>query len=440
MDENHPKRASRPLPPVQPWLPEHKLIEDAGAIGEECVTLALLRTLRDLRLWTSCLPGERFWLRLPPTRSRFETIKHASDHSKDIAGALTELSTMRLEPDLARPGALGEACRQISRWAMQRSLPNVGLMFAEAAARVDESVSVHAREAGQAAKYAGVRHRSEDWLDRAIRLAGRDGNRNRIELIRALLAYGNLLREQAKYAEARSHLTRAARLAASTRRHRIAAVAQHDLVGVTVMDGTYTESEGHIREALRYYPIHHPAIPSLVHDWSFLLSRTGRYHDARPLVDAVLPHTDQPELELILWGMAGLVAAGTGDQQRFDLAVEQVRTRAMRSKEFAAAAHGHLAQGARLLGAWDLARSLIVKTIDISRTRQESEVEILSKQLLAGIESQEAPSPALELPRDHRIKEITVQFNELLKARLRPSRRPVQIDLEIEPCWAIARP
>ncbi len=440
MDENLPKRASRPLPPVQPWLPEHKLIEDADAIGDEFVMLALLRTLRDLRLWTSCLPGERFWLRLPSTRSRFETIKHASEHSKDIAGALTELSAVRLDPDLARPGVLGEACRKISRWAIQRSLPNVGLMFAEAAARVDESASAHAREAGRAARQAGSPHRSEDWLDRAIRLAARDGNRNRIDLIRALLSYGNLLREQAKYTEARSLLTRAAHLASSTRRNRIAAVTHHDLLGVAVMDGTYTEAEGHIREALRLYPIHHPAIPSLVHDWSFLLTRTGRYHDARPLVDAVLPHTPQPELLLLLWGMGGLVAAGTGDRQRFELAVEQVRTRATRSIEFAAAAHGHLAQGARILGAWDLARSLIVKTIDISRKRQESEVEILSKQFLAGIESQEAPSPALELPGNHRIRELTVQFNELLQARLRPQRRPVQFDPEIEACWAIARP
>ncbi|HEV2150637.1 MAG TPA: tetratricopeptide repeat protein [Longimicrobiaceae bacterium] len=432
MEQKKSKRAPRPrtLPPVPQWLPEHRMAEDACAIGDDIVALALLRALRDLRLWEMSPPGERQWLLLPPSRDRIEAIEHVSQEARGIAEALQDLSVMRSDPECVRPAQLSAACRCISRWADRQSLAHTGLLFAEAAARVDAGAAVRAREAGRAARRVGAPDRSESWLDRAIRIAGRDGNRNRIELIRALLSYGSLLREQRKHDEARSVLSRAARLAASTRRHRVAAETQHDLLGLAIEAGTYAESERHVLEALRHYPIHHPAVPALVHDWSFLLVRLGLYRQAQPLVEAVLPQCQHPGLKLLVWGMTGLVAAAAGDRQRYDLAVSHVRTLASRTQEFAAAAHGNLAQGARFWREWDLARSLATHAIDISKDRRELEVEYDVREFLAGIEAREPPSPRGGLPASNRIDGVAGQMLSLLDARKRPPRRPVQIDKE----------
>jgi tetratricopeptide (TPR) repeat protein len=245
-------------------------------------------------------------------------------------------------------------------------------------------------------------------------------------LIRALLAFGSLLREQRKYDEAWPLFNRAAQLSAATRRHRLAAETQHDLFTLAVLNGTYAESEHHMLKALQHYPIHHPAVPALVHDWSFLLVRLGHYHEALRLLNAALPQFKRPGMQMLAWGMIGRVAAATGDRLRFDTAVATVRTLSRRTDEFTAAAHGNLAQGARFWGEWDLGRALATQAIDVSRARREWEVEHEVREFLAGIESEKAPSVHERPPASNKIETISGQVLSLLVARERPQRRPVQ--------------
>jgi tetratricopeptide (TPR) repeat protein len=223
-------------------------------------------------------------------------------------------------------------------------------------------------------------------------------------------------------------LNRAARLSASTRRHRVAAETQHDLLALAVEAGTYEESESHMLEALRHYPIHHPAVPRLVHDWSFLLVHLGRYGEALQLLETVLPHFRSPEGKVGAWGTLGLAAAGAGERERYDQALEHVQRSVSRTQEFAAAAHANLAQGARFWRQWDLGRNLAMRAIEIAQTRRELDVERGAREFLSGIEAQELPSSPPPLPSPNQIQEISRQVFRLLEARMRPARRPVQLE------------
>lgn len=430
MGQTTNKREPRPrsLPPIPGWLPEHRLVEDADAIDDDRIPFALFLLLRDLRLWAESTAAERPRLLLPPSPDRINSVEFALKNCKPIADSLHNLALIRSDPDRATPETLSTACSRISRWGTRQSFTRVALLFAEASARIEPATSSNAREAGRAARLAAMLDRADIWYDCAIRLAGRSGNRCRRDLIRALLGRGNLLREQGQYDEARPLLNRAARLSASTRRHRVAAETQHDLLALAVEAGTYHESESHMLEALRHYPIHHPAVPRLVHDWSFLLVHLGRYGEGVQLLETVLPHFRSPEGKMGAWGTLGLAAAGAGERERYDQALEHVQRIVSRTQEFAAAAHANLAQGARFWRQWDLGRNLAIRAIEIAQTRRELDVERGAREFLSGIEAQELPSTPPLPPSPNQIQEISRQIFRLLEARMRPARRPVHVE------------
>jgi tetratricopeptide (TPR) repeat protein len=417
---------------VPRWLPEHKLIEDADAVGDDVVALALLLLLRDLRLWVESPPEERSSLLLPPGRERIQTVERAAEHAQGIAEALHDLSAMRSEPARVTPSMLSAACQRIYRWAERRSLPQVAILFAEAAARVDPRTSRIASDAARAARHGGRLDRAECWYDLGITLAGRDGSRNRGDMISALLGRGTVLREQRRFDEARHVLSRAAKLCASTRRYRIAAETQHDLFALAVMDGCYTEAETHMAIALEHYPLHHPAIPGLVHDWCFLLTQRGFYAQAVPLLENSIPQLRRVEIQLVSWGTLSHAAAGAGLIHVYDEAVCHVLQLATRTQNYAAAALGHAAFGSLFFGDWDAGHALATRAAEIARTRGEIGALYWIEGLLARVNARETPAPQMHPPIGSRITLIGQVLQDFLTARQRPTRRPVHVDVERE--------
>ena len=251
-------------------------------------------------------------------------------------------------------------------------------------------------------------------------------------MISALLGKGTVLREKRRFSEAKSLLLRAARLCASTRRHRLAAETQHDLFALAVMDGSYTEAENHMASALEHYPVHHPGIPGLVHDWCFLLVQCRFYAQAVPLLQASIPHVRKAEIQLVSWGILSRAAAGAGSRELYDEALRHVRALVARTHEFAAAALAHAAYGARFFEEWALAESLARQSREIAETRAETEVAQGVEEFLTAIRAKEAPLPQIEPPVSSRIPEIAGRMTTLLDARRRPTRRPVEPTQERE--------
>ncbi len=198
------------------------------------------------------------------------------------------------------------------------------------------------------------------------------------------------------------------------------------------MDGTFGEAEHHILVALQHYPIHHPAITRLVHDWAFLLVQHALYAQAIPLLQASIPQIRRVEIQLLSWGTLSSATAGAGRRDLYDEAVAHVVSLAERVQEYAAAALGHAAYGARFFGEWESGRNLATRANAIARARGEAEAEHWIEEILAGIDAREAPPPQAEPPEENRIAVVADRIMGVLEARRRPTRRPVRVDPEKE--------
>jgi len=329
-------------------------------------------------------------------------------------------------PDRATEEVLSSACYRVARWAHRHSLSTIALLYAEAAIRVAPSVAASANFAGRMARIAGYPDRADSWFDYAMWIAGRDGNRNRSEMIRALLGKGTILRENGRLDDARLPLERAARLCAATRRHRLAAETHHDLFSLAVMLGNYAEAEAHMLRALQHYPIHHSAVPGLVHDWCFLLVQHGYYLQAVSLLQMSIPSIQRLELQLVSWGTLSRAAAGSGDRTLYDEAVERIESLTERTQAYAAAALAHAAYGARFFAEWETALRLATQARVIAESRGETEVVQGVQEFIAAILAREPPLPTADPPEDSDVGKIGERIMLLLQARQRPVRRPVQ--------------
>lgn len=423
-----PRLRTLPLPPRA--QAEQIIGSDWEVLADEHLAFALVLALRDLRTWTEA--SEEEWAQLFGSAGRVRTaaMAHACETVPEISAALETVLRIRDQEHPVEAASLAGACRRLARWADRRGLVQIAVRFAEAGASVEPSNPALANDAARLARQAGLPLRSDIWYDRGVGLAGRQ--RNRREVIRGLLGRANLLREQRRYAETRSLLARAAQLASSTRRHRQAAETQHDLFALAVMDGTFAEAEHHMLAALEHYPIHHPAIGRLVHDWAFLLVQHALYADAIPLLQASIPQIRRAEIQLLSWGTLSSAAAGAGRRDLYDEAVVHVVSLAEHVEEYAAAAMAHAAYGARFFGEWESGRSLATRASEIARARGEDEAEHWIHEILAGIEAHEAPPPQAEPPEGSRITMVAERMMGVLEARRRPTRRPVQVDPEKE--------
>jgi tetratricopeptide (TPR) repeat protein len=399
---------------------------EAEILADEHLAFALVLALRDLNTWVEASPGERPRIFQPPKRHRINAMAHASRAVPEIAPALETISHLRVPDVPPEAGSLVGACRRIFNWADSNALPQIAVRFAEAYARLDPDRSAFANDAARAAKHAAIPDRADVWYERAIGLAGRE--RNRREKIRGLLGKANLYRNERRYDEARPLLMRAASLAASTRRYREAAEIEHDLYALAVMEGTYPEAERHILSALAHYPVHHPAVPRLVHDWAFLLVQKALYAEAIPLLQMSIPQTRRIEIKLLSWGTLSHAVAGAGHRGLYEEALDRVLHFSERIQEYAAAALAHASCGARFFGEWDLAHTLATQALAVAEVRRETDVAQGVREFLAAIESQQALPPQAEPSEGHQIALINAQMLKLLQARRRPTRRPVVLD------------
>lgn len=405
----------RTIPPPPSVLPEHTLIDDA----DEPVSIVLWRAVREVSDWARALPTERSTLFGAMSEVTRERLVYASAREPGLADAFGVFGTLRSSPELLSADEIAAACDVVVAWADQRSLVQTAFLFAEAAARVTPDDPARNSHAGRWARHAGQRHRAEIWYDRARGLAAR--YKIRRELIRALLGAGSLYRETGRYAHARALIDRAARLASSTRRHRQAAEAEHDLMAIAAEAGTYHEAELHVRAALLHYPLRHPGVPRMVHDWGFLLVRYKLYPQALEVLLNLPAHASRPELESLYSGTLARAAAGAGRRDVYEKARARVVTLTGLHPEFAAAALANTAEGARHFGRWDEGERLAGRAVELARERGEADVQRGALEILDAILTRQPPEPPAAPPQPNRLDTISRRMLHLLEQRRKGS-------------------
>jgi tetratricopeptide (TPR) repeat protein len=421
-DHPHERRLRTIIPPPEP-LPEHVLL-----VGiDDPLARMFWRAARDLTEWSASPPAPRI---IDPTDAGVfrEQLAYAASKTPELEEALGAFGLLRLNPKLAQLSALAKACQQVHVWADARGMQETALLFAESWARIDAENPIAANEAGRAARRTSHVLRAEVWFERAYTLAAR--YKNRREKIRALIGHGGYLRELGRYREAQSKFFDAARIAASTRRHRQAAEVQHELLTIAAETGSYAEAEHYMRAALREYPVHHRALPWLAHDWAFFLVRLSLCKEARVLLEAVRPHVARRDLQVVIEGTLGRAVAGCGDRNAYELCRERVLVLSSVHGEYAAAAFAHLAVGAQFFGEWELAEEMGVRAIEIARTRHQLDVESGATEIVVAIRARQPAPQQATVPQPNKLAAIERDMLSRLHASTKPRRRQVVVDPE----------
>jgi tetratricopeptide (TPR) repeat protein len=384
-----------------------------GALG-----LTLWRALRAVWTWVDTPPERRGGLSQEPTREVRERFAYAAAEAPELADAFGTFALLARAADVLDGPQVAEACHIVYSWAEARGLTETTVHFAEAAAQADEDNASRSNLAGRTCRRAALNERSAAWYVRAFRLSVRAHNRP--EAIRALLGYGTLLKELGRHREARAVFQRAARRAERTGRRRQAAEAYHDLLTIAAETGTFQEAAGHLREALRLYPLRHPALPALAHDWAWLLVRLRHYSAALPLLDLAMTGTPRPAVETVMLATLARAAAGAGQVARFQEVEVRVLRLAGLHDEFAPAAFIHLAEAARAFRDWSKAERYANAAREAAQRREHALVLTDAVVLLARIALRE-PSPREEpVPEPELVRGLTRR----LAARLRKWKGP----------------
>lgn len=411
--EPTPLRRSRPVRRAPAWAlwggpdttAELMILQEVEFLAgqhDESLPLYLWKTLRRIRTWVITGAEER--------ASLFTGIK-ASDAIQSallrprvpaLSRALAVFHSLLQIPQHVEPSQLAEACIEVGRWASAQGSARTAVIFAEVAALAESESAARAIEAGEACQRLGgleMWHRAEEWFQRAFDLARVAPHSRRLLSIRALLAYGNLAREQGSHALARKCCERAAKRAWRYGRWTYYAIAQHNLlVLVLATDGSLHDGEAHAEAALNHYPKSDKRLPYLAHDYAVLLNRHRLYSSALQILRPLPLLVQRPEVGPIVFGSLAWAAAGAGCRDVYRAAVEAATPLIPLYGEFAAYALLYLAEGTLLTGDRAGAAAQAEKAHQAGTQRRDEYASSQALALLERINNNEPAPPEAEVP------------------------------------------
>ncbi len=395
----------RPKVPLPPAGQRHTF-DFCGEV-EDVLGVVLWKRVRAVKLWASTRRDRRPGLFMPPSGRAREQLARAVEQAPELRAPLATLAAMVRHPERARPSAVSAACLAVAEWAEGQGKLETALQFAEAAAAARPRDPGAAAAAGQFCTRVAAVDRAVVWLQRAVVLARRA--MDRVWYIRGHLRLGFLMFHLGDYEQARGLYVLASRMAARTGRRALAGQAQHDLFTVACEVGTYEEAEDHVWQALDLYPVRHPGVPFLAHDYAWLLNREGFFSGAHVLLCATLPHI-APHRRLPILGSLARACAGIADREGYEAAAGEVMRLAAATEEGAAAALVHVADGARRFGEWERAETTALRALEVAVRREEAEPQCGARAILEGVPVRD-PGPVERRPPDGpRVRELTARF------------------------------
>lgn len=324
--------------------PAPRPLDRAGVLAqmESAAGLVLWRALIDVRLWSESAPLDRRGLFRAPTAEVRDRFALACEEIPALAPAFGTFALVLRSPDLATSAQIADACARVHDWADRTGLRTVALLFAEAAARAEPESPARANLAARSARRALMYDRAGTWHLRAYKLAVRA--KDRTETVWALRGYGLMMKETGRIVEARRFLQRATRRANAFGRRKEAAMAHHDLLSIAVEQKRFRLAELHASAALALYPVNHPRIPALGHDFAFVLLRQNHCSAALALLERVVPLIHRADERSLVLSTLAWAAAGAGRSARMVSAERATLELVAIYDDYAAPAFLHLAE------------------------------------------------------------------------------------------------
>jgi tetratricopeptide (TPR) repeat protein len=403
-------RSITPAPSSLPWAEEVRLLEKVG----DPLALVLWRQLRMIQVWASTPADERaqlFQARREADEDRFTA---ACITGAGLQEPFAAFARLRDTPADVTSEEIAAACLQVYTWAEGESHPGAALLFAEAGALVAPGDPVLANNAGWMCRRVEFQDRSANWYHRAFGLAVRSSDHT--EAIRGMLGYGALMKDLAKYDEARRYYERAAARATRTGRRRQAAAAHHYLLALAAETDNLLQATRHVRLALDMYPHSDRRLPALGHDWGYVLLTNHLFKPAVSILECVLPHIKQSEEQVLVQAILARSQASSGNRKAFEEAAERLSPILVQKSEFSAAALNHLGEGALALGDRAGAEGYARRSIEQADQNRDPVVWRLATDLLNRIHShQTAPTESLA-PLPEQMQRIARCFERRLRS------------------------
>ena len=266
------------IPPAPSWPRGEAAIlhEVPGGPG-----VILWQFARDVRLWSATDTSSRTGLfrggaGVAPASALADVA--------ELQGAVARLRELVAAPDQAQPVEVASAAVEVARWAEGAGFPTTAMEFAEAAAVADPLSADYALLAGRLSLQLGDLNRAVAWYGRAVALARGD----HAAYIRAQLGFGEVMLHVGDHARARRAFRRASRVAVKYGRRGYAAQANHSLLKIAIVKGSFEDGLAAAENALERYPVRHPRLQELALDFARLLGRHGYVAAARTLLQQMV--------------------------------------------------------------------------------------------------------------------------------------------------------
>jgi tetratricopeptide (TPR) repeat protein len=409
-------RSIAPPPPTEPWPHEIWILEPLGPeLG-----IAFWRMLRRARMWSMTPADARRSLAVSVPEEACRRLGDACVHAPELVDAFGLFALSIRSPEAVEPRHLVDASRRICRWAEARSHLPTAALFAEAAASINPDSAELASDAARLCRQVASFGRAASWYERAFGLAVR--TRDRQEVVKALLGYGNLMKDIGEFEKARVVFERVARRALHTGRRRVAAEAHHSLLTLAAESGMFQAAVRHLRKALDYYPVHHPFIPYLVHDFAFVLVRNRYYGLAVGPLTHLLSVIQKPHEQVLVYGTLARAAGGIRSRQQYRDAEEAILRLSGQHQQFAASALNGLAEGAWAFGDWEQAAAHASAALSVACTREDGAEQRVAEEILESV-SKRVPAPLEMDPEGRQRTEFLLQR---LLSRLRAWEAPTR--------------
>lgn len=392
-----PRRISRP--PKWP-RPEHYILDEVPGP----LNLVLWRVALDARLWALAPVEVRLTLFRKHQSFINGTTGEVISSCPNISRPAASLLALARFPELASEREVSTACLQVSNWAESSGFLETALHFAEVAAMTSESPELAAK-AGYLAMRLADFNRAASWFQRTIHLSRRP--RDWVWYIRGYLRLGALFFQMGRHDLARPKYRRAHKAAIRRGQVALAAQAYHDLLTLESDVGTFEKGEEYAARALELYPLRHPRLPHLAHDYAFFLVRNGFYSRAASLLEHLPPDLYEDRYRIVLFGTVARAAAGIRSRHSYERAAQEVLRRSRISEEFAPPAIIHIGEGARAFGEWELAEGYAALALDMAIRRRDVTAQRLARALLDAISVREPALTDQRPPRESRIPLIT---------------------------------
>ncbi|HEX8273316.1 MAG TPA: hypothetical protein VF615_11805 [Longimicrobiaceae bacterium] len=355
------------IPPV----PAHASHSFAGAVVLEELSgpagFALWQAFRDVQLWSLAPPRERSQLFAPGAAAA----RAVALDDPELRAPLRVLLGMVERPTATQVEEVAAACAAIARWAEAGGAIATAMAFAEAAAAAAPEDAPLAYEAGRLARRRAEHGRAETWFLRAAGLGRRSGGWETYSA--AWVGMGRIQMQKGNFPRARRHFLRALRAA---RRHGLRVAegqALQHLCGADGEAGDLAGAEAWAREAYRVWGPENVLVTRAVHDLAHIWSMQGFSRRAQAVLQALLPHFDDPRDRLYVLSSIVRAAGAAGDRRAFAEAWSQAWELAgtPTAADGCARAMLDMARGAALIGEHALAVEAAMRCIDAASGRRE---------------------------------------------------------------------